>query len=61
MKNEHEKTVQNVFRREKVKVLIYPLVIASILYGLQLGIFTDILDRYRVYMLVSDYVSHAAV
>lgn len=57
--NENKKLeVKEIFQHEKIKAVLYPLVIASILYGIQLSMFQGILETYSVYTLIDDFVNH---
>jgi hypothetical protein len=44
--------------REKIRVLLYPLVVATILYGIWMAAFPIILERYDAYALIDDFVAH---
>lgn len=50
--------VRNILEREKIKTSLYPLLVASMLYGIQLSLFPQILETYSVYTMVSDFVPH---
>lgn len=53
MSDQHKQVINKVIRTEKVKVLIYPITIFAILYGLWNSIYPGILNNYQVYHLIS--------
>lgn len=54
----NKEIVEKVIKREKIGVLIYPIIFSSLLYGIWISIFPSILENYKVYKLVSAFVSH---
>ena len=50
--------VQEIFQNVKIESSLYPLAVASILYGIQLSVFPGILNTYSVYALIDDFVNH---
>lgn len=48
--------VDEVLKWEKLKVLIYPVVIPTFLYGLWITMFPSILETYQVYSLINSVV-----
>lgn len=61
MNQEESKEVKRIMRREKVRILLYPIVIFTLAYGIQYLFFPGILETYRVYALIGEYFSSQAV
>lgn len=61
MNQEESKEVKRIMRREKVRILLYPVVIFTLAYGIQYLFFPGILETYRVYALIGEYFSSQAV
>jgi len=55
---ENKEIVERVLKREKISVLIYPIVASSLVYGFWISIFPSILNNYRVYALINTLVAH---
>ena len=54
MSEAHKSEVHKVIRSEKVKVLLYPVVMFALVYGLWISIQPSILRNYDVYRLISN-------
>ena len=54
MSEAHKAEVHKVIRSEKVKVLLYPVAMFSLVYGLWISIQPSILRNYDVYRLISN-------
>ena len=54
MSEAHKAEVHKVIRREKVKVLLYPVAMFALVYGLWISIQPSILRNYDVYRLISN-------
>lgn len=52
-----KREVRHLLNREKIRVLLYPLTIATLLYGVWLSTFPNILERYAVYNHINDFVT----
>lgn len=60
-KDESKVIVRKVIRDEKVKVLVYPVSIFSLIYGLWMLIKPEILETYKVYSMISNIVTPTQV
>lgn len=58
MNVERKQEVKKILQHEKIRVILCPLVVATILYGIQLSLFPAILETYGVYALIDDFVVH---
>lgn len=58
---EGREIAQKVIRREKIKVLIYPVTIFAFIYGAWLTIHPQILENYKVYEMISNILTSAQV
>ena len=58
MNKEDKKTVERVVKREKLRVLLFPIVVPSLIYGIWLSLFPSILNNYKVYTLIRELVTH---
>lgn len=54
MSEAHKSEVHKVIRSEKVKVLLYPVAMFALVYGLWISIQPSILRNYDVYRLISN-------
>ena len=54
MSEAHKAEVHKVIRSEKVKVLLYPVAMFALVYGLWISIQPSILRNYDVYRLISN-------
>lgn len=61
MNHEESKEVKRIMRREKVRILLYPVVIFTLAFGIQYLFFPGILENYRVYALIAEFFNSAAV
>lgn len=61
MNQEDSKEVKRIMRREKVRILLYPVVIFTLAFGIQYLFFPGILETYAVYALIAEYFNSAAV
>lgn len=58
MSEESKIIIERAIRDEKVDVLIYPITIASFIYGVWISIFPDVLTSFKVYSLVSPLINY---
>ena len=56
-KDESKEIVQKVIRDEKVKVLVYPVSIFALIYGVWMFVKPEILETYKVYSMISNIVT----
>ena len=61
MNQEESKEVKRIMEREKVRILLYPIVLFTTLYGIQYLFFPGILETYRVYSLIGEYFNSQMV
>ena len=54
MSEAHKAEVHKVIRREKVKVLLYPVAMFALVYGIWISVQPSILRNYDVYRLISN-------
>lgn len=54
LSEKHKQIVSKVIRNEKVKVLVYPVALFALVYGVWIAIFPNILNHHSVYDLVSN-------
>lgn len=58
LSEESKKIIERAIRDEKVDVLIYPIAIASFIYGVWISIYPDVLTSFKVYSLVSPLINY---
>ena len=52
MSEKNKQVVHKVIRNEKVKVLLYPVALFALVYGVWISIFPNILNHHSVYNLI---------
>lgn len=58
---EGREIAHKIIRKEKIKVLIYPVSIFAFIYGAWLTIHPQILETYKVYEIISNILTSAQV
>lgn len=58
MSEKQKREVRRLVNREKIRVLLYPLVASTALYGIWMASFPVIIERYSAYTLIDDFIAH---
>lgn len=54
LSEKHKQIVNKTIRQEKVKVLLFPVALFALVYGVWISIFPNILNHHSVYNLISN-------